>query len=96
MFTKIPEIEACFQRLALPEIVFNYGDKHHSNKTDIKRIIHNDPATIVFWADGTKTVVKCMDGEKYDRYAGFCAALAKKVYGSTSQAKKIAKSKDGD
>lgn len=96
MLVKTPDIGLYAHLFTLPEFVFNYGDKHRSNKTDVKRIIHNDPATIVFWADGTKTVVKCMDGEKYDRYAGFCAALAKKVYGSTSQAKKIAKSKDGD
>lgn len=25
----------------------------------IKNVIFNDPATIVFWKDGTKTVVKC-------------------------------------
>ena len=60
----------------------------------VKRIIYHNPATIVFWEDGTKTVVKCMEGEKYEKYAGFCAALAKKMYGSTTRAKKIAQSKE--
>ena len=59
----------------------------------IKRIVYHDPATIVFWQDGTKTVVKCMDGEPFEKYAGFCAALAKKVFGSTSKAKKVAGAK---
>lgn len=59
----------------------------------IDRIIFNEPATIVFWADGTKTVVKCMEGELFDRYAGFCAALAKRVFGSTSRAKKTVRAK---
>lgn len=55
----------------------------------IEHIIFNEPATIVFWDDGTKTVVKCMDGEKFERYAGFIAACAKKMFGSTSRAKAI-------
>ena len=59
----------------------------------VKRIVYNDPATIVFWQDGTKTVVKCMDGEPFEKYAGFCAALAKKVFGSTSKAKKVSGAK---
>ena len=59
----------------------------------IKRIVYHEPATIVFWQDGTKTVVKCMDGEPFEKYAGFCAALAKKVFGSTSEAKKVAGAK---
>ena len=53
----------------------------------IDRILFNDPATIVFWEDGTKTVVKCMAGEKFERYAGFAAAVMKKMFGSTSAAK---------
>lgn len=56
---------------------------------DIDRVVFSGPATIVFWADGTKTVVKCMDGEKFERYAGFAAACMKKMFGSTSRAKAI-------
>lgn len=56
---------------------------------DIHHIIFNDPATIVFWEDGTKTVVKCMEGEKFERYAGFAMACMKKMFGSTGAAKRI-------
>lgn len=28
-------------------------------KRYVERVIYNAPATIVFWTDGTKTVVKC-------------------------------------
>jgi len=55
----------------------------------VERITFNDPATIVHWADGDKTVVKCMPGEKFERYAGFAAACMKKLFGSTSAAKAI-------
>lgn len=47
----------------------------------IKKVIYNDPATIIFWSDGTKTVVKCMEGENYDPEKGFMAAVTKKVFG---------------
>jgi hypothetical protein len=56
---------------------------------DVARIIFNPPATIVFWDDGTKTVVKCMEGEKFERYAGFAAACMKKMFGSTTRAKAV-------
>lgn len=53
------------------------------------RIIFSGPKTIVIWGDNTKTIVSCMDGDNYDPYTGFCAALAKKIYGSTSAGKRI-------
>lgn len=58
-------------------------------RVQVKRIIFHDPATIVFWQDGTKTVVKCMPGQPYSEYYGFLAALAKKVYGSNSAVERI-------
>ena len=60
----------------------------------VKRVVYHEPATIVFWTDDTKTVVKCIDGQPYEKYAGFCAAVTKKVFGGTSTAKKIAGAKD--
>lgn len=56
---------------------------------DIRRVIFNDPATVIFWDDGTKTVVKCAKDQQFERYAGFIAACAKKLFGSTSRAKAI-------
>ena len=44
------------------------------------RVIRNGPATIVFWKDGTKTVVKC-HGEYYDPEKGLAMALARKLWG---------------
>ena len=54
-----------------------------------KRIIFNDPATIVFWTDDTKTIVKCSKDEKFSPYFGFLAALAKKIYGNNSAVQRI-------
>lgn len=47
----------------------------------IKKVIYNDPATIIFWSDGTKTIVKCMEDEDHDPEKGFMAAVTKKVFG---------------
>lgn len=38
-----------------------------------------------------KLIYHCMDGDTFDPMAGFCAALAKKVYGSTGTVKQIIK-----
>lgn len=47
----------------------------------IKNVIFNDPATIIFWTDGTKTVVKAQD-EAYDPEKGMAMAIAKKALGN--------------
>lgn len=54
-----------------------------------KKIIYSGPATIVLWADGTKTVVKCAKHDMWDIHTGFLWALAEKVYGNRSQVEKV-------
>ena len=53
------------------------------------KIIYNPPATIVLWADGTKTVVKCSAEDEYNEYYGFLCALSKKMFGRNSHLKKL-------
>lgn len=55
---------------------------------EIKRVIFSSDKTIVLWTDNTKTIVSCSDGDVYDPYSGFCAAIVKKLFGNTSKAKK--------
>lgn len=45
----------------------------------IRNVIFNPPATIVFWADDTKTVVKCQDGDEFDAEKGLAMAITKKA-----------------
>ena len=47
----------------------------------IKNVIFNDPATIVFWSDNTKTVVKAQD-EPFDPEKGLAMAICKKALGN--------------
>lgn len=49
---------------------------------EVEKVIYNDPATIVLWADGTKTVVKCQRFDVYDPQVGFLMCIAKKAYGN--------------
>lgn len=48
-------------------------------------VIYNKPATIVFWSDGTKTVVKCGKHDKYTAETGLVMAIVKKLYGNTGR-----------
>lgn len=47
----------------------------------VKEALFYDPATIVYFEDGTKTVVKKMDGEVYNPEYGFALCLMKRAYG---------------
>lgn len=60
-------------------------------KLQIKRVIFNNPATVIYWADGTKTIVKCQPGDTYDREKGFMAAYMKKLLGNNNQFNKVIK-----
>lgn len=48
----------------------------------ITKVIFNNPATIVFWRDGTKTVVKCNPGDVFDPEKGLAMACTKKLFGN--------------
>lgn len=47
----------------------------------IKKVIFNEPATIVLWSDGTKTVVKA-ENEAFDKEKGLAMAISKKALGN--------------
>lgn len=46
-----------------------------------QQVLFNPPATIVFWNDGTKTVVKT-NNESFDEEKGFLMAYVKKLHGN--------------
>lgn len=63
---------------------------------EIEKVIFNDPATIVIWKDGTKTVVKCQEGDVYDKKIGFLLAIAKKYFGNTGKYDNVIKEWAGE
>lgn len=58
-----------------------YNKMYKLEQKYIESVIFNYPATIVFWNDGTKTVVK-VQNEKFDPEKGLAMAIAKKYFGN--------------
>ena len=57
----------------------------------INKVIFNDPATIVFWNDGTKTIVKCKENDSFDPEKGLAMAIAKYHFGNDNTFHKVMK-----
>lgn len=60
-------------------LIYSYVSSQY---LDIKKVIFNNPATIVYWTDGTKTVVKVGEGEIFDEEKGLAMAISKKFFGN--------------
>ena len=45
----------------------------------IDKVIYHDPATIIFWKDRGKTVVKCQKDSEYDEVVGFLMCILKRI-----------------
>lgn len=77
------EIKLVYKKPILHHIYANnYLNFFSNNIPEVKKVIFNDPATIVYWKDGTKTVVKCQDGDVFDSEKGFAMAFLKKCWGN--------------
>lgn len=61
---------------------FNLDDNSGGDTLEVKNVIFNNPATIVMWGDGTKTVVKTQDGDLYSKEHGLAMCIAKKALGN--------------
>jgi len=59
-----------------------YNHYSRNRNAVIVKVIFNPPATIVFWDDNTKTVVKTQNGEPFDPEKGLAMAIAKKHFGN--------------
>ena len=71
----------------------------HNGVYKIKDVIFKDPDTIVFWSDGTKTVVKAKY-EPFDKEKGLAMAFMKKHLGNKGKyfdtVKKFTKEKQNE
>ena len=79
------EVKNYIRAYELDLSLYPYFKPNTTNTTklpEIKDVIFNEPATIVMWSDGTKTVVKCQEGEGYDPEKGMAMAIAKKALGN--------------
>lgn len=66
--------------------MFSYSERSiimlRNKNVEITKVIFNNPATIVFWNDGSKTVVKCSEDECFDEEKGLAMAISKKALGN--------------
>lgn len=62
---------------SLSNNTFTFKDIH------ITQVLYNNPATVVFWSDKTKTVCKCTKNDKYNPETGLAICIIKKLCGST-------------
>lgn len=51
----------------------------------IEKVIFNPPATIVYWKDGTRTIVKCSANDTFDKEKGLAMCYMKKALGNDSE-----------
>lgn len=49
----------------------------------IDKVIYNKPATIIYWKNGVKTVVKCQDGDEFDPEKGLVMGIIKALLGNS-------------
>ena len=49
---------------------------------EIKNAYFNYPMTVVLWEDGTKTMVRCQEGDVYSAETGLALCIAKKAMGN--------------
>lgn len=70
-----PAMNICFRKTTAEDFIKIAG---------IEKVIYNYPATIVWWTDGSKTIVKVHKGEEFNKEMGLAMAIAKKIFGNTT------------
>ena len=69
------------ERIDYANIISKYNQQNTNDILQIEKVIFDGPATIVFWSDGDKTVVKCQKDDVFDPEKGLAMACTKKLYG---------------
>lgn len=72
-----PSYSSYYDRQYDPELINRYRECLKDHK--IKKVIFNGPATIIFWDDNTKTVVKEYASSEYDKEKGILYAALKRL-----------------
>lgn len=72
----------CAQARAMYNAVYQKEARAAMNAATIKNVIFAPPATIVYWSDDTKTVVKCSEKDIFDPEKGLAMAIAKRCGGN--------------
>lgn len=77
-----PEHVYCMADVHATQTMYEKLNRRGPYLPKIKDVIFHDPATIVFWEDGVKTVVKVQEGDVFDPEKGLAMAISKRVLGN--------------
>lgn len=80
-FHRITNDSCCYANQAKEILDATYGK---GSGYTIKKVIFNPPATVVYWSDCSKTVVKCNVNDIFDPEKGLAMAIAKRCADNTS------------
>lgn len=58
----------------------DFKDHGEIKEVYIKEVLYSNPATVIFWSDGTKTSSKSDNFDSYNPYAGLVLCVLKKMY----------------
>lgn len=58
---------------------------------EIEKVVYSEPATVIYWKDKTRTVVKCQNGDVFNPELGFLLAVCKKAFGNTGRYNELLK-----
>lgn len=76
----LEDLLCSIQNLSKGESTMKNTNKKPTPSNPIKQVIFNGPATIVYWKDGCKTVVKCQEGAVNDYEKGLAMAVARHYF----------------
>ena len=62
-----------------------FMDEHAFHVDPVKKVVFNDPATVVYWIDGSKTVVKRSEDDRWDPEKGLLLCFMKRMFGNTGR-----------
>ena len=85
-----PDETLTFEEASLIPAHQNTKEKENMERVTIPmpvKMLRNGRATVVFFADDTKIVVKLPEGTEDCEYNAFCAAIAKKMFGTNARIK---------
>jgi hypothetical protein len=77
-------------KIVLDTEASNWGASHNRYKP--VRVIYNDPYTICYFQDGSKEVVKVMEGDTFSKENGVLECIAKKVFNNHNEFKRLVES----
>ena len=61
----------------------SYSERKTPYIPEVKNVYFNEPATVVIWNDGTKTIVRCQEGDVFSKEVGLALCISKKALGNT-------------